>query len=147
MKITKKQQYGILLVLYLCRSGRATTEQMCVGLGISDFFAKQILRILCKAEIVSSTRGRFGGYEVSGEPTVGEVLMALGSVSFLTSRDFSLYRQGAPEHRAFAQFVLSMRSALGIVMACKVRNVGQELVVNELAMLDRSYVGQLEGGN
>jgi len=147
MKLTKKQQYGLLLVLYLCRSGRATTQQMCAGLGISVYFAEQILRVLRKVKVVVSVRGPGGGYEINAEPTVGDVISSLGTISFLNAKELTIYRHGAPEHRAFAHLVLNMRSAMSLVFARKVRNVGQELVVNELAMLDRPYVGQLEGGN
>jgi Rrf2 family protein len=147
MKLNKKQQYALLLVLYLCRSGRTSATSMSEGLGISKFFADQILRALRKGGVVTSVKGPSGGHELTGDPAVGEVLRAMGAPEFMANSDLTQYRFGGHEHRALAALVSNMRSAVSKVLTRKVRSIGQELVANELAMMDKQYCGQLEGGN
>lgn len=137
MKLTKKVQYGILLALYITRSGRVTIEGAAEGLGLPAPFLFQIARRLNKHGVIKSFRGPKGGYELIGDPSVNDVFNALSSVALLTKNEMLSYKVGHPEHRAFAQYVTSLGMGLYPLLTRKVRSVMQELVVNEIAHLDR----------
>lgn len=148
VKLTKKTQYGLLIVLYLCRSGRASGDSMAIGLSIPRAFLDQVARRLRISGVIKSQRGPGGGYEISGDPTVGDVLSAMGATPMLLNhRDVEAYRSGGTEHRALAHMVSNMRSHMNIMLNRKVRNCGQELVVNELALMDKLSGAQMERGN
>lgn len=148
MKLTKKLQYGLLIVLYLCRSGRANADSMSAGMGVSRSFLDQISRRLRISGVITAYRGPGGGYELKGDPTVGDVFAALGaSPLFLSAKDASTYRTSGTEHRALAHMVSNMRSAMALMLNRKIRNCGQELVVSELALMDRLCGAQMERGN
>lgn len=135
MKINKKTQYGLLLVLYLCRSGRSTLETISLNLGLSKSFLEQVARDLRLYEVVRSIRGPNGGYEVLGEPTVKDVWMALGDSDLISSFDRYEYKTGKTEHRALLSCIIGFQAALIPLFNQKVVNVGKELVRAELSKL------------
>ncbi len=137
MKLNRKSQYGMLLVLYICRAGRTTIDHAAENLGLSASFMEQVARKLRLAGVLQSVRGPGGGYELAGEPTVADVLDALSPINFLTTAEQQEYRRGHAEHRAFAAYAGNLKKALNPLLNRTLRNINQELVVNELALMER----------
>lgn len=140
MRLNKKMQYGFLFALYLSRAGRGKVADAAANMNISKHFLEQVARKLRLSGVIKSVRGPGGGYELVGDPTAFEVLNALSPVALLKSVEFTRYKTGASEERAFAQYAFNLAQALHPVMRRKIRNIGAELVANELATLNRVEV-------
>lgn len=138
MKLNKKMQYGLLLTLYLSRSGRACLKDIADHLKLSLSFLEQVANKLKKSNVIKSYRGAHGGYELVSEPTVKNVLDALGSSYGMNSKDFETYRSGQQEHRALAQCSIDMALALANVTRRKIRNIGLQSVANEVAVMNKT---------
>ena len=69
MKISKKAEYAVKIMLYLMQAENYR-DRPTVGedLQISTHNAKKILVCLKRAKLVKSIRGRRGGYELSASP-------------------------------------------------------------------------------
>lgn len=138
MKLNKATQYGILIVLYLSHSGRSNSSSIAEGLSLSKSFLDQVARKLRMAGLIKSSRGYGGGFEVSGEPTVEEVISVLSPITFLNKSEMTKYAVGCPEERAFLNLCRNLQGAINPTLRRKVVNVGKELVANELATLSRA---------
>ena len=83
MKLSVKAKYGLSACIQLAENyqkGNLTVSQLSTKAGTSEKFLEQIMAMLKKAEIVTSTRGAFGGYTLAKSPkdtTVGEILRCL----------------------------------------------------------------------
>lgn len=83
MKLSVKSKYGLSACIYLAENyenGNLTVSQLSEMVGTTDKFLEQIMAMLKKADIVTSTRGAFGGYVLTKSPkdtTVGEILRAV----------------------------------------------------------------------
>lgn len=130
MKLTKKQQYGLLLILYISRAGRCTLADVAEELELSVNFLEQVARLLRISGMLRSIRGPGGGYELVGEPTVGEVIYALGTFIHST-KGF----QKSSEKRALTQLFSSFSSAIAPVLRRKVSSLNWELAANEVAAM------------
>ena len=80
------------------QGGRAglTIPEISEAEGISSFYVAKLLRVLRRAGLVKSARGKIGGYTLSRPPNqvvVGEALAALGGRLF--ERDFCEDHAGA----------------------------------------------------
>lgn len=137
MKINKQAQYGMLLALYLTKAGRSNLGYIAEGLNLSKSFVQQVARKLRLAGIIKSIRGKHGGYELVGEPTVLDVITALNPVKLLTSKEVSKFRIGSQEERALLLFTGNIASALRPVMGRKIKNLVPELMANEEAHFTR----------
>lgn len=131
MKLTKQQQNGLLLVLYLSRSGRCNLAEVGKELSLSIHFLEQIACKLRRAGVLKSTKGPGGGYSVSDDPSVGQVLYALGSRN-VGAVGFSK----SPERRALGHLFGAFTSAINPVFKRKVRSLNMELAANETAAFD-----------
>jgi Rrf2 family protein len=139
MKLNKKTQYGLLLVLYICRAGRATIKNTALNLRLSVPFLTQVALQLRASGVIKSVRGPAGGYELQGKPTVGDVIGALNSEAILEAYNTrQSYSRGSFEHRALAGFMTHMNSVISCAYARGVMNVGTELVEKELRQMDRT---------
>jgi Rrf2 family protein len=84
MKLSTQEEYGLRCLLQLARHGDSaslTISEMSQREGISAPNVAKILRLLRRASLLTSTRGKAGGYTLArsaSEITVGEVLSALG---------------------------------------------------------------------
>ena len=84
MKLTTQEEYGLRCLLQIGRrgdGGSLTIAEMGHLEGISAPNVAKIMRILRRAGLARSTRGKAGGYTLSRPATeipVGEVLGALG---------------------------------------------------------------------
>ena len=88
MKLTTQEEYGLRCLLQLGRrgdGGSLTISEMGHLEGISAPNVAKIMRILRRAGLVNSTRGKAGGYSLARPAAaipVGDVLGALGGRLF-----------------------------------------------------------------
>ena len=100
MKFTALEEYGLRCILHLARkevdrddgdvSGSQEGASLTLGEiaeqeGLTQQYAGKIFRILAKAGLVESERGRKGGYHLTRRPeeiTISDVLTALGGKFF-----------------------------------------------------------------
>jgi Rrf2 family protein len=94
MKFTALEEYGLRCILHLARKDRRdeitrenvlaaslTLGEVAEEEGLTQQYAGKIFRVLAKAGLVESERGRKGGYRLTRKPseiTLSEVLTALG---------------------------------------------------------------------
>jgi len=83
MKLSAREQYGLRAMIELgMRHGRGpvSLNEVAEAQGVSLGYLEQIVPALKEADLVRSTRGARGGYELSRSPldiTVGDVVRAL----------------------------------------------------------------------
>ena len=90
MKLSSQEEYGLRCLLQLGHADDAgdaslTIAEMSQREGISAPNVAKIMRVLRRAGLVTSTRGKAGGYALARPPEeipVGEVLAALGGRLF-----------------------------------------------------------------
>ena len=98
MKFTALEEYGLRCLLHLAREGACgshngrshgskslTLGDIALREGLTQQYAGKIFRILAKAGIVESERGRKGGYRLTRRPEdilLTDVLTALGGPLF-----------------------------------------------------------------
>jgi len=88
MKLSSQEEYGLRCLLQLARAGAdadLTIAEMAEREGISAPNVAKIMRILRRAGLVRSTRGKAGGYRLAraaGEVRALDVLAALGGRLF-----------------------------------------------------------------
>jgi Rrf2 family protein len=88
MKFSSQEEYGLRCLLRIARQGRGaalTIPEISEGEGISNFYVAKLMRILRRAGLVKSARGKIGGYTLARPPdqiAVGEALAALGGRLF-----------------------------------------------------------------
>lgn len=138
MRLNKRLQYALLIVLYLCRAGRATLKHISEGLGLSFSFLREIAYSLKLGRVIKSIKGPGGGYEVSGDPTVRDVFTALKPIVGLNNREQRMYERGGAEYRALAQYALNLQAAIQPLMRRKVRTLNSDLVATEMARLEQA---------
>jgi len=138
MRMNIKTQYGLLLVLYIYRAGRATVGTIAANLDMSPTFLTQVAAKLRRSGIIKSIRGPSGGYEVVGAPTVGDVYFALNTSGVLTLKEISCYYRGEFEHRALARCVEDLHFQLNPVFRRKIVDVGTELIQAETHMMEQA---------
>jgi Rrf2 family protein len=84
MKMTTQEEYGLRCLLRLGREAAGdslTISQLSRQEGIASPTVAKMMRILRRAGLVTSTRGKEGGYTLARSPeaiNVGEALAALG---------------------------------------------------------------------
>jgi len=91
MKLSTRGRYGILAMFDLAvraDEGPVSIKSIAERRGISEAYLEQLIAVLKRAELVTSTRGAQGGYALSrpaAEITVGQVLRALeGSLNLVS---------------------------------------------------------------
>jgi len=88
MKLSSQEEYGLRCLLQLARAGASLTiSEMSEREGISAPNVAKIMRILRRAGLVTSTRGKAGGYTLArpaAEVKALDVLAALGGRLFDT---------------------------------------------------------------
>ncbi len=88
MKLSSQEEYGLRCLLQIAKQGEGgslTITEMSQREGISAPNVAKLMRILRRAGLVRSTRGKSGGYRLSRPPAevpVGDVLGALGGRLF-----------------------------------------------------------------
>jgi Rrf2 family protein len=88
VKLSSQEEYGLRCLLQIAKQGEGeslTIAEMSQREGISAPNVAKIMRILRRAGLVNSTRGKAGGYTLARPPAqvpVGEALGALGGRLF-----------------------------------------------------------------
>ena len=87
MKFTALEEYGLRCILHLARSENIslTLGEIAQKEGLTQQYAGKIFRILGRAGLVESARGRKGGYRMARPAeaiTLSDVLAALGGRFF-----------------------------------------------------------------
>lgn len=137
MKINKQAQYGMLLALYLTKAGRSNLGYIAEGLNLSKSFTQQVARKLRLAGVIKSVRGKYGGYELVGEPTVKDIFNALSPIKLLTAKESANMLMGGHETRAFLMMARSLGMSFTPVMNRKVSSLIPELMANDTARFNR----------
>lgn len=122
--------------MYLGSAGRCTTQGVATSLGLSVAFMEQVARKLRMAKVVTVKRGPNGGYELSPNATVKDVLDALSPVSLLSSEEALEYAQGTSEYRSLANLVLSLNKSMSALLRKRIKEVKQDLVSKELLTMN-----------
>lgn len=83
MKLTAKEEYGLRCLLQIARQpgAFATIDEIASREGLTSTYVAKLLRLMRKAGLVTSIRGRRGGFRLSRSGTeisVGQVLSVLG---------------------------------------------------------------------
>lgn len=137
MKITQNVQYGILLALYLSRSGRSNLKFISEGMKLSKPFLEQVARKLRLSGVIRSVRGPGGGYELVGEPTVRDIFNSLAPVKLVNDSDVTKYRVGSIDERALVHFTGNVSASFSPLMSRKIKSLWLELVANDDAHMNR----------
>lgn len=80
MKLTRASEYALLALLYIGRrreSGYIALSEIAKKQGLPGKYMESLMHILCRAEIVSSSKGRQGGYQLARSPemiTVAQII-------------------------------------------------------------------------
>ncbi|HWG47230.1 MAG TPA: Rrf2 family transcriptional regulator [Gemmataceae bacterium] len=88
MKITAQEEYGLRCLLRLARAGDGqalTIPEIAEAEKLSAPYVAKLLSVLRQAGLITSTRGRSGGYclaRPASEVHLGEVMRALGEPLF-----------------------------------------------------------------
>jgi Rrf2 family protein len=88
MKITAQEEYGLRCLLRLARAGEGealTIPEIAESEKLSPPYVAKLLSVLRQAGLITSVRGRTGGYHLarpSSEVRLGEVMRALGEPLF-----------------------------------------------------------------
>ena len=88
MKLSSQEEYGLRCLLQIARAGEGvslTIAEVSDREGISAPNVAKIMRLLRRAELVRSTRGKAGGYSLArpaSEVRVLDVVSALGGKLF-----------------------------------------------------------------
>jgi Rrf2 family protein len=88
MKITAQEEYGLRCLLRLARAGDGqalTIPEIAEAEKLSTPYAAKLLSVLRQSGLITSVRGRTGGYQMAKPPAevrLGEVMRALGEPLF-----------------------------------------------------------------
>lgn len=121
--MNKKVQNGLLLCIYLTRAGKANLPIISENLNIKLPSLQQIANKLTKAGVLKSTKGRDGGYELTGDPLVGDVFLALDPVVVLSTKELMEYNKGEVEHRVLVKMGRIMHDAIRWLHKRKIREI------------------------
>lgn len=84
MKMSSKARYGLYVAVELAKNYSDSTvvnvSSLSQTTGVTEKYLEQIIALMKKADIVSSSRGASGGYKLTDTPdniTVGRVLRAV----------------------------------------------------------------------
>ena len=89
MRLTAQEEYGLRCLLRVARGQDAavTTPEIAEREGLSEAHVHKLMRLLRRAGLVKSVRGRKGGYQLArpaGQINVGEALGCLGESFYST---------------------------------------------------------------
>ena len=83
MKLSAQEEYGLRCLMQLARRApeTVTVPEIAAAESLGEPYVAKIMRLLREGGLVTSTRGKGGGYTLAREPeemTVGEAVVALG---------------------------------------------------------------------
>lgn len=90
LQLTKRTEYGLIALTHLAqRAGKVVSvREICEHYPVPKRLVAEVLKDLCHAQLVESTRGSSGGYALARAPeaiSVGDVVLALEGAPSLTS--------------------------------------------------------------
>ncbi len=133
MHLTKAQENALLFALYVARAGRARVQDAAEDFNVSHSFLEQIARKMRIGGVLSSVRGPGGGYTLTSNPTVLEVLSC---VDFRLP-DLQTWLPKSSESRALIQYTKSLRESLSPLLRRRIQSLNLELAANEVAVMNR----------
>jgi DNA-binding IscR family transcriptional regulator len=133
-----------MFCLYLSRSGRTTLDSAAQGLSLDKEFLAKIANRLKDSGVVISTRGPGGGYELSANVRVVDVLNAVDPVSVLSREDMFTLAKGSPEARALVFYSKNLVWQMSPMLQLSIKDVMADLVQDEMSHLNRLDVNGLE---
>jgi Rrf2 family protein len=136
MRLNKKSQYALLFVLYLHRSGLVSTPVVAENLGVSQSFLEQIARSLRVAGLIGVKRGPGGGYHVIGQPTVMQVLAAIGAKGMSAPKETFEHAIRGTEGRTLNHLLGTTSIAINTVFSQPVIRFHNELIEQETRQLN-----------
>ncbi len=83
MRLSAQEEYGLRCLVQLAKAApdSVTIAEVAAAEGLSEPYTAKLMRILRQAELVTSIRGKKGGYLLAAPPeelSVGRALQALG---------------------------------------------------------------------
>lgn len=138
MKISKEARYAFLLMMYLCRSGKADISDAAANLRMDEELLERVANKLWEHSLlVQHPDGATDQvtYSINGFPTVEQVLLAFNLVNFLPSSQWDSYKNGEFEHRAFLLFVKETRAAVSPFLRKTFPRLVNDLVMAEAHVL------------
>jgi Rrf2 family protein len=148
MKLSSQEEYGLRCLLQIARAGEGaslTIAELSEREGISAPNVAKIMRLLRRAELVRSTRGKAGGYSLSrpaSEVQVLEVVNVLGGRLF--DADFC-DRHAGLEVECLNNSDCSIRPVLRHLQAAVDRVLG-DLTLQSLLPNEREMAGIIGPG-
>jgi Rrf2 family protein len=90
LQLTKRTEYGLIALVHMVdREGRfVSVREICERYPVPRRLVAEVLKDLCRTELVESQRGAAGGYALARSAdsiTLGEVVAALEGAPALTS--------------------------------------------------------------
>jgi Rrf2 family protein len=145
VRITTLAEYGVICALHLARrasEGPITGRDIAARERLPVDYVEQILLRLRRAEIVRSTRGARGGYELAGE--AGTIsIRAVIAASETTTFDLHCLSHPVDEERCSASHACSIRPVWQLLQQ-KIDDVLEGIRLSDL-LHEESYVRALVG--
>lgn len=135
-------KYAILISLYLSRSGRADLLDICENLSLELKLLKTVANKLTKGKILDFIAGE--GYELAQDTKFSDLFECVEPVQFLKKQDYYSHANSSVEQRALALYSVNLGMSIVPLLNRKIRNVMQELIANEVAVLDKFNISGLE---
>jgi hypothetical protein len=127
---------GILLCLYLSRSGRANLSDVAESLRIDLNNLYLIADTLLEHKVINFVFDK--GYELNENITFFNVLYAIEGTKFMQKHEYFKHSDPSMEHRALAVYDVNLGLALAPVLNRTIKNAMLELIANEVKLLDRN---------
>jgi DNA-binding IscR family transcriptional regulator len=144
MLLNDETKIGLLLALYLSRSGTAELPGIASTLRIPISKLARVAAFMKKKRLLTFKRG--DGFSLKENITACDVLDCFfdDGFSFIDEQQHRELASGQPEQRALAKYLLTLNQAVAPIAYRKLKNIMNELAANELAQLDRLDITGLE---
>jgi len=145
VRITTLAEYGVICALHLARrasEGPITGRDIAAGERLPVDYVEQILLRLRRADIVRSTRGARGGYELARDADAISI-RAVFAYSDITTRDLHCVSHPVEEERCSASHTCSIRPVWQLLQQ-KIDDVLEGVRLSDL-LHEESYVRTLVG--
>ena len=145
MRITTLAEYGVICALHLARrasEGPITGRDIAAGERLPVDYVEQILLRLRRADIVRSTRGARGGYELARDADAISI-RAVIAASEMTTFDLHCVSHPVEEERCSASHTCSIRPVWQLLQQ-KIDDVLEGVRLSDL-LHEESYVRTLVG--
>ena len=77
MKLSSRGRYAIIIMINLAKNEYMSLKDIADSENISMKYLEKIMALLVKADLVTSTHGKFGGYKLNRKPEdykIGDIL-------------------------------------------------------------------------